>query len=312
MVTPVRIAASVQEQPDAPAANVGADHAGMIDPVIPGATARDMRSRSGDYRILVWQPTPELATGPLPVLYLLDGNVTFPIAAAAVAAQSRRPEITGVQPALVVGIGYPNATWLDPDRRTFDYTLPLAEALLPPRPDDRPWPPTGGADQFLDFLQHEVQPWIEREFDVDPARRALFGHSFGGLLVLHALFTRAALFNSYIAASPSIWFGGDGLRTEMNRFMAAPGDRGQRDLMITVGSLEQSGGSPDQSERSGHQAWLKRNRMVDNARELAATLSVMAPSALRVCFNQFDDENHASVVPAAISRTLRFALAGKR
>jgi predicted alpha/beta superfamily hydrolase len=31
-----------------------------------------------------------------------------------------------------------------------------------------------------------------------------------------------------------------------------------------------------------------------------------------VCFKQFDDENHASVVPAAISRALRFALAARR
>jgi predicted alpha/beta superfamily hydrolase len=246
----------------------------------------------------------------LPVLYLLDGNVTFPIAAASVAAQSRRPEITGVQPALVVGIGYPNAAWLDPGRRTFDYTLPLAQDLLPPRPDDRPWPPTGGADQFLDFLQQDVQPWIERAFDVDPARRAIFGHSFGGLLVLHALFTRPALFDSYIAASPSIWFGGDSLQTEMDRFLTAPGRGRRRDLLITVGSLEQTGA--DRPENSSHQAWLKRNRMVDNAREQAAKLSVMEPSALRVCFKQFDDENHASVVPAAISRALRFALAARR
>lgn len=278
--------------------------------IIPGASVREIRSSAGrDYRIFVWQPSPQAVTGALPVLYLLDGNATFPIAAAAAAAQSRRPEITGVQPMIVVGIGYPAIDWLDADRRTFDYTPVLAEGALPRRPDDRPWPATGGADAFLDFLRDELQPAIEHEFDVDPARNAIFGHSFGGLFVLHALFSGRARFASYIAASPSIWFGGDSLMAEMERFINAPCDDGLRKLLVTVGSLEQ--GTDEALAPTGHDAWLKRNRMVDNARDLVARLSVMDPASLRVSFNQFDDENHASVVPAAISRALRFAMEPK-
>jgi hypothetical protein len=35
----------------------------------------------------------------------------------------------------------------------------------------------------------------------------------------------------------------------------------------------------------------------------------MDPAALDVTFKEFEDENHASVLPAAISRALRFSLA---
>lgn len=284
----------------------------MKSTIIPGASVREIRSNAGrDYRIFVWQPSKEAVTGPLPVLYLLDGNATFPIAAAAAAAQSRRPEITGVQPMIVVGIGYPTSEWIDADRRTFDYTPMLADSAPPRRPDDRPWPATGGADAFLDFLHDELQPAIGREFDVDPARNAIFGHSFGGLFVLHALFSGRTRFASYIAASPSIWFGGDSLMAQMERFIIAPCDDGLRRLLVTVGSLEQGTGSDDALAPTGHDAWLKRNRMVDNARDLVARLSTIDSSRLRVDFNRFDDENHASVVPAAISRALRFAMAAK-
>lgn len=303
MVTPVEIPTLPVE-----AMTHRADRPALADRIIPGISIREMRSADGcDYRIFVWTPTPKPATGPSPVLYLLDGNVTFPIAAAATAAQSRRPEITGVQPSVVVGIGYPGAAWLDPDRRTFDYTPLLVDSLPPRRPDDRPWPSTGGADRFLDFVESDVKPWIESEFDVDPARSAIFGHSFGGLFVLHTLFTRTALFKNYIAASPSIWFGGESLQAEMIDFISARGAASRRNLLVTVGGLEQGDDASGQSG-SGHNAWLKRNRMVDNARELAAKLSGMEPSMLRVSFNAFEGENHASVVPAAISRALRFAL----
>lgn len=276
----------------------------MANAVIPGASVRDIRSRAGrEYRIFVWQPEDGSALGPLPVLYLLDGNGSFPIAAAAAALQSRRPDRTGVNPAIVVGIGYPTTSWLDAERRTFDYTPALPYDLLPPRPNHEPWPATGGADGFLDFLAHELCPQIEHEFPIDRGRSALFGHSFGGLLVLHALFSRPALFRSYIAASPSIWFAGEGLLAQRETFLASALQRLPRRLLLTVGSLEQVGAGQDP-----HDTWVRRNRMVENASELARALGQVDAARLAVSFTEFEDEDHGSVLPAAISRALRFAL----
>jgi predicted alpha/beta superfamily hydrolase len=282
----------------------------MSNVILPGADARDVSSKAGrDYRIFVWQPATGQMSGKLPVVYLLDGNGTFPIAAAAAALQSRRPERTGVRPAIIVGIGYPTTLLLDAERRTFDYTPPLPVDSLPRRPDNGSWSKTGGADQFLDFIEHELRPEIEAEFDTDRDQSALFGHSFGGLFVLHALFTRPGLFRNYAAASPSIWFGGDHLMAAKARFMSATPPRLAPRLLVTVGSLEQTEAQSGDGAPAGYDSWIRRNKMVENARSLAAELATMDPAALDVAFKEFEDENHASVLPAAISRALRFSLA---
>ncbi len=279
----------------------------MSNMILPGASVRDVTSKAGrTYRVFVWQPSEARGQGRMPALYLLDGNGTFPIAAAAAAMQSRRPERTGVHPAVIVGIGYPTTQWLDAERRTFDYTPQVAPEELPQRPDHDGWPKTGGADAFLAFLADEVQPRIAAEFNVDHARSALFGHSFGGLCALYALFTRPHLFKSYAAASPSIWFGRDCLDAAKARFAA--GEAVGRRLLVTVGSLEQAEAQSCDGSSVDYDLWIRRNRMVENARALALDLAKLDRAKLDVTFREFDDENHASVLPAAISRALRFAL----
>jgi hypothetical protein len=54
---------------------------------------------------------------------------------------------------------------------------------------------------------------------------------------------------------------------------------------------------------------LTQARMVDNARELAERLArIKARPGYSVRFHALDDEDHLTVVPTSISRTLAFAL----
>ena len=54
------------------------------------------------------------------------------------------------------------------------------------------------------------------------------------------------------------------------------------------------------------QARVREARMVDSAREFAEALKAFSLAELKyVCF---DDEDHASVVPAAVGRAVTFAL----
>lgn len=66
----------------------------------------------------------------------------------------------------------------------------------------------GEAHLFLDFIQQEVMRTVQNELfpkiDLDCKRRGLFGHSYGGLFSLNALFTNPELFTFVAAASPSI------------------------------------------------------------------------------------------------------------
>lgn len=285
----------------------------LVTPVVvPGTHQHDIRARRTGlvYRLLISRPLLPPPKSGYPVIYMLDANSAFGTMTEAVRMQSARPQVTGVDPALVVGIGYPGDLPLDLDRRTFDYTPEVDRATLSARPDGSEWPQTGGAVAFLDFIEDDVKPLIAREFPVDIRRQSLFGHSFGGLCVLYALFQRQRAFQTYIAGSPSIWFADRAiLNAERSFAEAASGDlRGLR-LMIGVGSLEQTLSAHESRMQGGspRAAWVEKNRMVDNARELARRIERLAPRGITVDYEEFPGENHVSVIPAIVSRSLRFA-----
>jgi predicted alpha/beta superfamily hydrolase len=130
---------------------------------------------------------------------------------------------------------------------------------------------------------------------VDTARQAIFGHSLGGLFVLWCLFRRSGAFRSYMAASPSIWWGERCILADEKAFLeTASPTTGKSRLLLTAGSLEMT---PTQHPAS----------MSADAQAMANRLSLSADDRLDVSFVEFAGESHASVVPAAISRSLRFA-----
>ncbi len=272
-----------------------------------------MRSPSGRrYELFIAHPVGEPPSpAGYPVLYLLDGNAVFGTAAEIVGLRSRRTEASGIVPSVVVAIGYPTDAPFDLDRRTHDYTPPADVAQLPPRPDGAAWPAIGGADEFLDFLISTVRPAIQRMFPVDLQRQALFGHSFGGLFALHALFTQTQAFTHYIAASPSIWWYRSALRDYeaefCRRVQAAKVDAR---LLVTIGDREQDltraeTATPGAAIRA---EWKARNRMVDNAHELALRMRQLRSCGLQTSFVAFEGEDHTSVIPASIARAVSFAL----
>ena len=237
------------------------------------------------YRIAVaWPEAPPPAAG-YPALVLVDGQALFATAVSAARLQAARAEVTGVAPAVIVGIGYPGAALFDAERRQRD--------LLPVE---------GGADRFLASIVQEILPAVERFAPLDPARRTLAGHSYGGLFALHALFTRPGLFAAHVAGSPSIWWGERAILATEERFRAASGFAGR--LLITLGEAEQDGpdgGDPRRRERRA------MARMRDNAAEMAARLA--ASGRVDCSFVEWPGENHASVIPAMLSRAVGFALA---
>jgi len=58
---------------------------------------------------------------------------------------------------------------------------------------------------FLDFLEHELIPFIDRTYRTNPADRGLLGHSMGGKFALYALEQRPAPFQRIVAASPALF-----------------------------------------------------------------------------------------------------------
>jgi predicted alpha/beta superfamily hydrolase len=255
---------------------------------LPQAWQRDFEAQDGSlYRLLISVPEGPAPARGFPVLVLVDGHALFPVAATAARLQAQRPEATGVGPAVVIGIGYPDARPFDAERRQRD--------LLPV---------PGGAARFLDMIVDEVLPAAAEIAPLDPARRALAGHSYGGLFVLHVLFTRPGLFESLVAGSPSIWWQDRAVLASEEAFRRGGSGPAGR-LLITVGSHEQAPVLAVTSQRAER---LAQARMRDNAAEMAERLTVSGRVACD--FTEFPGENHISVIPSMLSRTVAFTLAG--
>ena len=268
-----------------------------------------MRSKAGRiFEISIARPSAAAPERGYPVMYVLDPSTAF---ATLVDTVRNQEQMFG--PVVVVGVGY--ASDAEEENRTLDLTPPTDPADLPAGMPNG-WGATGGNDAFLSFLVDELKPAIAKAAAVDPGRQALFGHSLGGLFVLHALFARSDAFDTYIAGSPSIWWGKRAILGEVAAFKAAQRrTKMHRRLLITVGELEAIA-SPEEI-RVG--AALKINdpmklmreaKQVQNSAELAADLAPLAASGLDVHRVAFPDETHNSVIPAYLARGARFTLKG--
>lgn len=245
------------------------------------------KHRELEYRIMVSYPSGDMPEGGYPVIYALDGDAMFYTLAEAGRVQTRKPH--GYDPVVIVGIAYPSKEPFDMKRRCYDFTIPVHVDSLPERPDRTLWPEHGGADYFLDFLEQQLQPAMANKFTINKSRQALFGHSLGGLFTLHALFTRPRSFSHFIAGSPSIWWGDYAITHEQAIFIQQHITTTQARLLVTVGAEELT-------------------HMVLDAEALVTDLQAREGSHCEVQLVKFIEESHVSVLPAAISRLIRFVL----
>jgi predicted alpha/beta superfamily hydrolase len=288
---------------------------------LPAVRAREsstlsLRSPEGlDYRIFMSVPAGDPPPGGFPVLYVLDANAWFGVAA----EMTRLYELEG-GPAVVVGIGYPVDTLYAPLRRGHDFTLgPPANGKM----SVYAGADFGGADRFLSFLRGQVRDTIAAKVPIDRKRQSLFGHSLGGYFVMHVLLTQPDAFAAYAAASPALWW--DLPKIDAEAEVAKKRARPTRPprVIVTAGSAEQALGSADTNlfrrlyaanpkqfgGKSIEQVLaetneeLSRSRMVDNARGAAAQLTALGIPAE---FVAFDQENHRSSVAPALGRAMPF------
>lgn len=244
----------------------------------------DMPSDQGDiYRILVSIPKGEAPERGYPVLYLLDGNAMF----ASFADTRRRLEYAELGNAIIVGVGYPTDDAYDA-RRTADFLYPVPG---PNGPLPKQEPAKGnGRDRFLDFLTGKLRTEIGKRYKIDLERQSLFGHSFGGLFALHALYARPDAFQSIVAASPSLaWNTQDLLREEreFTKGLATGKTLKTSRLMLVVGGRD----TDDDPEP---------------ARALSSRLDPLSGYGLSTRYYRYDEEIHITVPTRAVTDTLRF------
>ena len=136
-------------------------------------------------------------------------------------------------------------------------------------------PGSGGAEQFLHFLQTELIPFIDSSYRTNPNDRAITGHSFGGLFVLYALLQRPDLFQRYCAGSPVPDYD-DRVLFEFEEEFALINSDLPVNLAIVVGTLE--------------------GPTAVSTQEFCANLSSRDYEGLKLKFLLLEGETHFSVI----------------
>lgn len=273
-------------------------------------TQQTLYSKSGRrFEISIALPKAPPPGSGYPVFYVLDPQTSF-----ATLTETVRNHEPMFGPVVVVGVGY--ETEPEQRNRMLDLSLPGTDPQTLPAMFRQGYGPYGGAAAFLAFLKDEVKPAIAAITKIDADREALFGHSLGGLFVLYALFTQPDSFDTYVAGSPSIWWGNKLLLQELPAFKNRLAQRGPTlRLLMTMGALEFQTNPEElrlirQLQLTGAEELPRVVDMLGNAAALAKELKQPSARGLQVDYVVFPDETHNSVIPAYLSRGARFTLSG--
>jgi predicted alpha/beta superfamily hydrolase len=128
-----------------------------------------------------------------PVIYLLDGSRDEDfIHISGIVQFGSFTWINMIPESIVVGIG-------NVDRKR-DFTYPSENKL-----DQKEFPTSGQSENFINFLEKELQLFIDSTYRTTPGK-TIIGQSLGGLLATEILLKEPELFDNYIIVSPSLWW----------------------------------------------------------------------------------------------------------
>ena len=236
-----------------------------------------IRSAYTKYEYSIEIYIPENIEANAPVYYILDGLSYYQYAKETIRLQSVNPLKTKVENAVVVGICHQEKDMRA--RRFLDFTGAAESYTYPERMKDHIPAEVGGAEAFNQFIELECKPAVQSALPYTPIKEILFGHSLGGYYSLWTLLQHPESFQAYIAISPSIWWNDYELLKKVQKTPLPPSPT----VFIGVGEHEKF--------------------MVDDAKTIYHQLQA---SIKKISFYEGPEENHASIVPTAMSRAFRF------
>lgn len=230
------------------------------------------------YRIRIAQPRIAPPTAGYPVVYLLDGNAVLMELNASLLARLAAQK----QPPVLVLLSYDNDLRIDAKGRSQDYT-----------------PANGGADAFLKLIESQIKPAVAAKVAINSQRQTLWGHSYGGLFVLHTLLTQPTAFQNYVAVEPSLWWGKGFILQEAQRVI-------ERHPAISAHLWLWTGGG--EKMRSAPPNIKQQPLPADAAQRLAERLATL--NGLKVDFREWPGLDHGAMFNAAIAPALDKVAAG--
>lgn len=266
---------------------------------IPNTEVRSLPSSIIDqeYQIFVAFPDGyDASDKTYPVLYALDANGFFGTVTETVRMLQVLQELPEM---LIVGIGYHAESFVQTSGiRVRDLTPTedgaWLEAMLRLRPGLAA-DGSGGAHNFLRFIQEELIPFVQANYRADPDDAAIAGYSFGGLFSLYALFHAPGTFHRYLIGSPSIWWDPKAVFEYEAGYARDHSDLPAR-VFLSAGTLEESMPQPFRGPPAA---------FVSNVQSLATRLQGRGYQRLDLNIHVFEGETHVSGPPSAISRGLR-------
>jgi predicted alpha/beta superfamily hydrolase len=148
---------------------------------------------------------------------------------------------------------------------------------------------SGGGDKFLDFIEKEVLPLVDKTYRTEPYR-IYAGHSLGGLAVVYAMATRPHLFGGYIAASPFLHWDNNFVVKKVEETF-----RNQKEFRKTL-FFSLGDEPPYMGGFNAFKDLLKKN----------------APSGFEYEVNHWTDEDHGSILMRTYLAGIRKTFAGWR
>lgn len=214
-----------------------------------------------------------------PVVYLLDGSADEDfIHVVGLYHFNSFSWIDRVPKSIIVGIA-------TVDRRR-DFTFPTSI-----EGDKKKYPTTGHSEQFINFIEKELQPYVQKNYKTTSSK-TIIGQSLGGLLAAEILLKRPTLFNQYIIVSPSIWWDNGSI---LNLSSPILKDDFKQLTKVYVG-VGKEGLVPGDNPRM----------MEVNANLLADKIKSGKSKNIAVYFDYLPGEDHATIMHQAVFNALRY------
>ncbi len=212
------------------------------------------------------------------VIYLLDGSADEDfIHVTGLVQFNTFPWVDRMPKSIVVGIA-------NVDRQR-DFTFPTSVAS-----DRKKYPNAGHSDRFIQFIEQELQPFIESNYKTN-SNKTIIGESLGGLLVTEIALYYPTLFNHYIIISPSLWWDSGSLLDQSGSLLDEKFSQ-PTSIYIGVGKEGLTPGDPPRV-------------MEVDANLLAEKLQNSKSKNVHVYFDYLPDENHATIAHQAIYNAFR-------
>lgn len=208
-----------------------------------------------------------------PVIYLLDGDVHFHSVTGLTTFMGRGVNYNFQIPEFIV-VALPNTD------RTRDLTPTHTTIGFDGKEDVAFLKTSGGGDAFLQFMEEELFSEIESKYPVQDYR-VLVGHSFGGLLAIHALLTKPEMFHAHIAIDPSCWWDDESLKRKAQQMLEEASELKSRTYLSLAHNFHKDMDDPE----------LNKTTM----RAFVDALKSFESDDFQTEFQYFENEDHGSV-----------------